>query len=660
MVLAGCGQIISPTEVGTQGESGSDQTFRAPIEDDPSKTTFLTRHALRPESLYGWQRASISLQRFLWETGVWPDGLWVGKGTIHYTWIEDPIEITPTEVTISIRDDARWSDGHKITGKDIATIPISQSIRRFIAPYYAHDGTSEPRDIYTAFDGFNLDDQSVTYRSSAGHFDTFWDIHIEKRLGAFFGPHVIPTHVEPYDKYADAVIETANQAQQGEIAPWKPGSSAPYRRLLVKKHVRDKQYVEKFSKAENVLSTGAWDLVEMRESQEFVFEPNQYHRSAKDINFDTFILEYTPPDKSANRQHAALKADRLDYGSALTPPGVVESFSDHIKQLQVPGGMGTGNELNIGFDHPGMGQRDVRAAIMYVLDHQAIANNIHPSTAVPFRTPGGDCWDATEWADQEWLDTNLITYERNPEKAATLMRGAGFTHDNGQWISAEGNPITLTIATKDSTPRWEPTVASQLSTFGIQTSVRTFSDNTFSQRQSEFPLRADTAIMTNNAPNTLAVWWGGLIKPEKYHIYPTEQFANGEFSLGGEPVPKTKARWSDFTIKAPPIGQPDGQLQEYSPAVLPLAYWTNPPEDEFRHRVKTGMWLTNWFLPIFPITKKLVQHFLDEAHWVWPTDTPSWKYFTGEGFRSRGGFFATGTLRANPDNPEKGTSVREI
>lgn len=653
LLLAGCGQNNSSSQTGGQGGSGTDQTFRAPIEDDPSKTTFLTRHAMRPESLYGWQRASISLQRFILETGVWPDGLWVGNGSIYHTWIEDPIEIEPTEITVSIRDDAQWSDGQQISGKDIATIPISQSIRRFFAPYYAQDGPREPRDIYTAFDGFDLTDQSVTYRSSAGHFDTFWDSHLKKRFGTFFGPHLLPTHVEPYDAYADAVIETANRAQQGEISPWKPSSNAPYRRHLVKKHVRGKQYAEKFSKAENVLSTGAWDLVEIRDSQGFVFEPNQYHRNATDINFETLILEYTPPDRSAGRQHAALKADRLDYGSTVTPLAVVESLPDHIKQLQVPGGIDTGNELNIGFDHQGMGKRDVRAAIMYALDHQTIANNIHPSAAVPFRTPGGDCWDATDWAGQDWLATNLTTYERNLEKASTLMREAGFTNDNGLWIGTDGKPITLTIATKNSTPRWEPTVASQLSEFGIQTSVRSFNETTFSQRHREFPLRTDTAIMTNNAPNTLAVWWGGLIKPEKYDIYPEEQFANGEFSLGGEPVPKTEARWSDFTIEAPPIGQPDGPLQEYSPAVLPLSYWTNPPEEEFRRRVKTGMWLANWFLPILPITKKLEQHFIDEAHWLWPRNTPSWNHFTGDGFRSRGGFFATGTVRANPDNPEE-------
>lgn len=668
LLLAGCGQGDSGTSpgtadgqaTGTPGANGlrhvSGQTFRAPIEDDPSKTTFLARHDLRPASLYGWDYPSYSLQRFLWETGVWPDSIWVGTGDIHYTWIEKPIEITPTEITISLRDDARWSDGQRITGRDIAIIPVSLSLRRLFPPYYAQEDTNEPRDIYSAFDGFELPNQSVTYRSSAGHFDIFWDHHIKKRLGTFYGPHYVPTHLEPYDAYANAVIETARRAQQGEITPWKQGSDAPSKRDLVQEYIRDIQYAEKFGKAENVVTTGAWDLVKMGGAQEFVFEKNEHHRNADRINFETLVLEYTPSDTAATRQHAALKADRLDYGSAVTPQSVAESFPDHITQLQVPGDIYTGNELEITLNHPGMGDRAVRAAIMYALNHEAIAKNIHQSTALPVENPGRDCWDSTEWASQDWLDTNLITYETNREKATTLMLEAGFTRDGNQWISPDGKPLELTIATKTDTPRWEPTVASQLSEFGIPTSVRSLSETEFSTRTDagDFSLWIDdTASMTNTAPNMLGIWYHALRKPGKYGIYPKEQFVTGDFSVGGEPVPKTEERWSDFTIEAPPVGEPDGPLREYTPAVLPLAIWTNPPEAEFRRRVKTGMWLANWFLPILPITKKLEQHFIDEAHWLWPTDTPSWKHFTGEGFRTRGGLFASGTVHANPDNPEK-------
>lgn len=639
----------------------SGQTFRAPINQDPAKTSFYSRHSLGhllqlTFSTIVKENASATFQRFLWETGVWADGLWAGTGNVYYNWIEEPIEVTPTEITIRIRDDARWSDGHQITGKDIACIPLHYTIRRGRPPYFTGDETNDPETIYAAFDDFEITDQSVTYRSSPGYFDTFWDLTIKKRLGTFYGPHLLPTHIEPYATYANAVITTAKKAYQNEINPWDYESNDPHKRSLVKKHLADRKYIEKFSKPENVFATGAWDLVELKGSKEFIFEKNKHHRHADSINFDRFIYEYTSSD---SRMHTALKTDRFDYAAkpyeGTTPSEVVESFPGHIKQLLIPGGIYTGNELGITFTHPGLDDRNVRAAIMYSLNHEAIATNIHSSAAVPVKTPGGDCWDVTDYVSQPWINENLITYHRDRERAATLMGEAGFTLSSGQWVSADGDPLTLTLATSQDTPRWEPTVASQLSEFGIQTSVRTLDETTFSNRveDGEFPIWTSSLnSATNKAAATLFIWNAAPQERQKYGIYPEEQFEAGRFSRRGTPLPKTEERWSAFTIKAPPVGQPEGPLQEYHPSALALMFSTNPPEAEFRRRVRTGLWLANWFLPALPITKKREQHFLDTAHWLWPTDTSSWKTFIGGGPRFSWGIFASAGIRADPNNPE--------
>lgn len=679
--LAGCGDRTSFTPTGGAGggppptaNAPSDdlptvrnQTFRAPINHDPAKTSFYSRHSLdhllQPTfATIAKENASAAFQRFIWETGVWADGLWVGTGNIHYNWIEEPIEITPTEVSITIRDDARWSDGHQITGKDIACIPLHYTIRKGFHPYYAEDGQNKPETIYDAVDNFEITNQSVTYRSSRGFFDTFWNLTIEKRWSTFYGPHLLPTHIEPYDAYANAVIDTARRAQLGEINPWDYESDDPNKQSLVRKHLAKRKYVAKFSKPENVLATGAWDLVELNGSDEFVFEKNDHHRHADAINFDRVIYKHTPSDR---RLHSSLKADRLDYGARpygdATPQEIVESFPAHIKQLLIPGGIYTGNELGITFTHPGMGNRKVRAAIMYALDHEAIAANTHPTVARPVETPGGNCWDATDYASQEWIDENLITYTQNQEKAAALMRNAGYTREREQWSSAEGELLTLTLATPSDTPSWESTVASHLSEFGIQTSVKTLSEATFRERTDtgEFPLWPTSLnSATNKAPATLFVWNDVPQNRHKYGIYPEEQFEAGTFSRWGTPLPKTEERWSVFSIEAPPIGQPDGPLQKYHPSALSLMFASNPPEEEFRGRVKTGLWVANWFLPTLPITKKREQHFIDSAHWLWPTDTNSWKTFTGGGPRFSWGIFASGNIWANPDNPEGGASVK--
>jgi ABC-type transport system substrate-binding protein len=666
MALAGCGLFQSKT--GPDGASPrSDSTFRATIGQNPAKTSVYVSHGLTKflESAFATsinENASGRLQRFLREDGLWTDGLFVGSD-IHYTWL-DEITVTPTAVSVTIRDDAQWSDGHDITGKDVALGPLLLHLQQGRPPYYATDEKDDPAFIYGAFDDFDVSDRLVTYRNSDGFFEQFWDWTIRTEFGNSHSSTVrstLPTHIQPYDDFADAVIETVHRAQRREIdpwkkvKPWKKDVADPHRKSLAKKYLGNAKYVAKFSKADNVLATGAWDPAEFRGSEAFVFEKNPHHRNADAINFETFILEYT---SDARRKRAGLKADRLDYGSAVTPPSVVESFPDDISQLRIPGGIYTGNELGLNFDHPALGNRQVRKAIMYALDHEAIADNIHQSTAKPVETPGGDCWDATDYVTQSWIDENLTTYDRDRPKAATLMREAGYTRDGDQWIDANGLPFTLSLPTQSDTPRWEPTVASQLSQFGIKTSVTTMNEGQFSSRRNngEFDIWPTVLKSTTNlAPATLFPWYYAPMKGRIYGItgvYPYEQLKTGNYGRSGLPSPRTEQRWRTFTVKAPPIGQPNGPLQEFHPSALSLFLFTNPPEAEFRRRVKTGLWLANWFLPTIPINKTSQQHFIDDTHWQWPMETPSWKTFTDGGPRLSEGIFASGELRADPENPE--------
>lgn len=665
LLLAGCSRFTSgksgnstssPRHTSPEQSSDvSNRTLRLPIRgNDPAKTTFYQLAPKAALSTLATETASTRLSRFVWEPGVWANDIWP-TGTLEYLWI-DTIEKTPSELTVSIGEDATWSDGHRITGKDIATPVFDVHLHRFFRPFYASDRKDEPSFIFGAFDDFEIGDRSVTYRSSEGFFENFWLSNAATWLGGWF-LRAVPTHIEPYARFADALIETVRGAQQGEFNPWesKPWekNSAPTSSGLKNEYLNDATYAVKFSKAENVLSTGAWDLAEFRGSEAFVFRKNTHHRNAELIDFDTVLFEYTP---SARRKQASLQADRLDYAAGVMPRSVVDSLPASMSQLLVPGGWLTGNELGVNFDHPALGTRRVRTAIMYALDHSAIAANIHPSTAKPVTTPGGDCWDATEYVSQAWIDENLITYATDREKAGQLMRDAGYTRDGGSWwVDADGEPITVTLGTASSTPKWEPTVASQLNEFGIEATLERVDETAFEDgvERGKYSLwDSGVKSSTNLAPYLIRIWRLAATNPDKFGIYPTEQFESGNFSQDGTPLPQTEERYRVFTIKAPPVGQPAGPLQEYHPAALALMYWTNPPEPEFRRRVKIGMWLENWYLPILPINKTLQQHFIDDTHWQWPKETPSWENFTNGGSRSMAGIVASGAVRADPDNPE--------
>lgn len=661
LLLAGCGQSDSTPSTDNPGASG--QTFRAPTGNDPAKTSFYIGGKKIQNTAYApvvKEPASWKLRRFLMEPGVWISGSFAPSPAtqIHYNWIEKPMEISPTEVTISIRDDARWSDGHPVTGKDLAYLPLRRTLARGgILPLYASESEGEPHRVEYAFDKFQVRYKSVTYRSSPGYFEDFWDIAIAFWLGTHFFPTFSPTHIEPFESYADGIIEMARRAKAGEIHPWyikSDGKPDPGGESLVEEHLTKTKYVHKFAKPENVLSTGPWHLTEMR-GPEFIFEPNSHHRYADELNFESFTFAHT---ESADRQRAALNAGRLDYGSSgVTPKSVVDAFPDNFKEVLIPGG---GNQLQMNFNHPALATREVRQAIMYALDHEAIAKNIHESIAEPVNTPGGDAWKATEYVSQDWIDENLITYPQNRERAAQLMRAAGYSKSGGQWVGVSGEPFTLTLPARSSPPRWEPTVAHQLSEFGIDTTVSTLDGTAFENRRKkgEFNIWPSGGGLTGNASGILNIWFLGATK-DPYMIYPNEQYKSGEFTGNGVPKPRSKERYSVFTINAPPVGEPDSPLQEYPTGVWGLSHSTNPSQAEFQRRVKLSMWLANWFLPTIPINKQHSQRFIDAANWDWPTDSASWESFVSGDLRPMEEVLRNWQLKANPANPKEGTTVGE-
>lgn len=650
LAFAGCGLGGLGASSDDETADSTDRTLRIPeSRNAPDKTSFFFLGSDLAFAGGVEEKPSMDLAAFVREPGLWLDRSGA-PATLHRTWIDD-VEKTPTEITLTIGEDARWSDGHRITGRDIAIAVIDNHIRRFFFPFYATEFVDEPTALWGAFDDFEIGEQSVTYRSSPGHFERFWDSTVRS-----MATYVFPTHTEPYAAYTDAVIETVRRAQAGEITPWNPkpweGDELHTRGALKREYLDKQEYVDRFSEPENVLSAGAWDLVELRGSEAFVFEVNTHHRQADSIDFDRVVLEYTP---SEERQRAALRSDRLDYGSVVTPGTVVESFPSALTELLVPGGWGSGNELGLNFHHPALASRPVRRAIAYALDQAAIATNIHRTAAEPITTPGGDCWDATDYVDQSWIDDHLTTYGTDRGRATTLLREAGYTNEDGGWRDQNGEPLEFTLATDSESPRWEPSVASQLTEFGIDTDVRTLPERTFRDRveAGEFPLWAGGGSISNVAAATFTVWAGAAQNPAQYGIFPDDQFEVGHFSDQGTPIPRTEDRWGVFTIEAPPVGEPDGSLQEYRPAAYALSSVTNPPEAEFRERVKTGLWLANWYLPTIPINRTLEQHFVDDANWAWPRQTRSWENFTAGGPRSMAGILASGTVRANPDNPSK-------
>ncbi|MFB6201575.1 MAG: ABC transporter substrate-binding protein, partial [Halorhabdus sp.] len=420
----------------------------------------------------------------------------------------------------------------------------------------------------------------------------------------------------------------------------------------------DYHWEQYFRDPENVATTGAWTLESINGTQGVTLKPNEHHYAADQVNFDTIEVVARTSDR-ANR--SALKADSQDYYRGTIPDYIAQSFPDTIEQRMTPNNGG----LSFGFNHRYklFENRKARQAIMYAIDRQRIAQSVHRTKYDPVTVPGGHGYRTAELVGQDWINSNLTTYERDIDKANTLMEEAGFNKEGGKWVDGEGNVLSIQIPTADTTPTLEPAFANQLSQFGIDASLQTYSQSVFSEKKDggEFNIWPGGFGM-GFARAVGAIWYYfGRLRmwaENWWRAYPQEQIEEVAWNNGGRPETNRPSTWRPYKIQAPPVGQPNGELRTYHPAETSMQFMEPRSQETYREQLKTLAWLYNWYMPLFPVANGQTQHFIDTAHWLWPdTDAPEWDgvgidVHQPENVVSFGKF-----VHANPDNPESGASV---
>lgn len=77
------------------------------------------------------------------------------------------------------------------------------------------------------------------------------------------------------------------------------------------------------------------------------------------------------------------------------------------------------------------------------------------------------------------------------------------------------------------------------------------------------------------------------------------------------------------TVEVPPVGEPDGELQERSPEELTDQLATATEESELRSLRQELAWIYNQTLPAIQISPRQVGHTLSTDHWkLVPEDDP--------------------------------------
>lgn len=697
--LAGCGSQ-DPTATQTTAAVGDEDVQSTPTETSTSTPREQLAHVegqtLRLNLTQNPERVTFMLQ--YWFPGVWNygDGSWLmpwdmmgtivepgafgrwGNTVINTGGVEnrlyDEISFSPEAIEVSIRDGVKWSNGDPLTGKDCVVLNIMRRMLYSSAPL---DGGKQRKGVDPALTDVEYDDGSFTLKSSWGGWPTDTETGrkyiLKNQLCGFthFSNPNYNTDAHPYDKYTQPFFDLWERAQNGEVDPTSK-SRVPFimDELLADKPMNE--WIKDCRKGENVHTIGAWTLDEIRGAKEIVFKPNEYHRHADKVNFDQVIYTYNSENRAA---WAALKSNTLDHYHQTVKKNVVDSFPDNIEQRLKPQSMGG---VALEMDHGSEFFEDPRSrrAFMHLMNPKEIANAESSIRNIPVEVPFGDAWGANKYLPKSWREENLRNYQETggTERAAELLRQAGWSKDGESWTLPSGEPASLTIPAPSASPSALLTVRQQLRDFGIDADVQSYESATYWDRvdTGKFTLRReDWGSGVGFLQNALPTMWYyivyvGFWLNQRTRMFPQEMIEEAEYPQGsGDQLGLLEDRenFEIFEVEAPPIGEWDGSLQTYKPAALGwdiVIKGNTMSESKLESHYKKMAWVSNWWLPKLPIALKKRQFQLDTGHWHWPEEkSVDWDAVGIEDVQTDYLIGMGDKLFANPDNPEEGATVQD-
>jgi len=388
------------------------QTLRVPTDQNPETVHFADDYAIGAETELD---SAETIYPATHAAGLW--GRWYSNayapapGESHPELITN-FEIERWKITMDIHPDAGWSDGVPVTAYDAASMPVfwrgsgvnppedksveetslvesveARSFRGSVGRYEFPDGQDGKRIVYHAWE-----DEEWRAQNEQG----FHTVRPRRLLWWFCGPNRrdgprLPPHVEPWKTMLEDRWEAWNNHNWGTDDP----QASRFKNDYVAEYVTQEMLENtrrSVSEGGNMPSCGAWKVEEVRGSQEVVLTPNEHFYAADQVNFDEVIFEFSQEDR---RTRASLQSGRLDYAQVSVPPETQSALPEKYENVNSPSGAGYALDL----DHSSIfGDVRVRQAIMYALDKESIAQNIHPNTAEPITIPGWTCGRPTRWS----------------------------------------------------------------------------------------------------------------------------------------------------------------------------------------------------------------------------------------------------------------------
>lgn len=574
-MLAAGGVAAAGVLAGCPGDSASDDG--GPNDGGGDGTTFVTVEENSPENVnynrfddtyFPGQSAELIFGSLYRSTagqdtdgdGVLPGLMKVEEGPWENVSGTPQLVIEDDEFVLPMFEEFTWHDGDPVTAQDVVTLMELERL--------ADANMWEPLESVEV-----VDDYAVRIET-------------------------VPDVLEPL--VVDRVI-TTNMSVKHEV----------FERFLPEQPIEDMETQERrnavrelvnfqYNEPDQVIGWGPWELTE-RGTTELTLSLVEDHPRADEFAFDTIRSQWFSAAE-ALQQHFI--TEQLD-GLHETPTAIVgEEIAETDAYTPYPYDTRVGMGLAFNYDHAWFGQRAVRRAFAFALDREAMIENsgydtdwVEPHAFDTGFLVGRDLHE--EYFGADFLD-RLTTYGTDRDRAAELLRSAGWSRDDGTWYDSSDEPATLEIKVSQTPGPWSNMVenaAQQLSSFGIDTTP------TAQNIQIYYGVTMPTPAYE------MAGWIVGEGRPMPYIPLLT-------LWDGSEAVDVTHNHPAEVEVPWPP-GDPDGDLQTVN-YMEKLAELARTPLAESEQLFGELVWTYNQWLPVYSINRTRSAGWLYTEDWDGP------------------------------------------
>lgn len=452
-------------------------------------------------------------------------------------------DVSDQTATITLQEGQTWHNGDEVTAEDLV-------IKLRIGEYY--------------------DDSVWNYTDSVEQVDSHTvELTLSEQVNTFVFKDTLLTMPldTPAHLYADHLEDLENASSDSEI--------------------EDKMAEITKQAIEEPFGNGPF-AVDETNTQASKLSLHDGHPSSDDINFGAVRNNYYGGNQGIWQ---GLIHGEVDVAGVATPPEVIDQFPDTVRHRVTP--VYRGMALYFNFQDDVYGDPLVRKALAHVIQRDPAAKNAHPEywgVDVPTGMPQNEPLLEGSIGDFE-------PYTGGEERAAELMREAGYEKSDGAWRDSSGDPLEFPLRAPAGFSDWVSgahTIVSHVDEFGFDAELITSDIATFfGKYRSEGNFRV------------LGNFWGGQ------NPYPYAGFDR----IYGSEFPDYPEEW-DVPM---PVGDSGGSTETVVPTDLlsGLSVSSGDQADDLIHQLA---WIVNQTLPVLPVWMQIGQGFFNKADWEVPAE----------------------------------------